>query len=285
MTQDFTLHTHTVGFDGKNTITEMANRASELGFKTIGISNHFTVHPEIKRSKFYPIAAARGYGDIFYDNWPELINKFTEHYAKLNTLRQESNIQILRGMEIDFFESPQWRKKFESVLKTLQPDYLIGSCHIIEHNGQLFNVHDMRNTNPETREQVLTKYWAKIRAASNSGLFTWLAHLDLPKKVGLGQEETWIETEHKTIETLSKNNTPIEINTALFTPECFEPYPSPRILKIAASWDIPVLLSDDAHHISQLGRHFDTAKKIAQDCGIKNFLNLQKTLDFSNKRR
>ena len=47
MVQDFTLHTHTIGFDGKSLIAEMAKRASELGFKTIGFSNHFILHPDI----------------------------------------------------------------------------------------------------------------------------------------------------------------------------------------------------------------------------------------------
>lgn len=285
MKQTFTLHTHTIGFDGRNTISEMVKRAGELGFTTIGISNHLTVHPDIKSSRFYPIAAKRGYKDIFHDNWPELIEKFTQHYHELDKTINNTNIHILRGMEVDFFESNQWRAQFESVLKELKPDYIIGSCHIIEYNNQLFNVHDMRNTDPQTQDQVLNLYWRKVRTAIQSGLFTWMAHLDLPKKVGLGQDEKWIESEQHTINTLAKYNTPIEINTSAFNADCAEPYPSRRILKMAANKDIPVLLSDDAHHISQIGCNFDKAHEIATQCGIKNFLTLQKTLDFLNQRR
>ena len=49
MMQNYTLHTHTVGFDGRNAVMEMVNRARELGLKTIGISNHFIVHLHIKK--------------------------------------------------------------------------------------------------------------------------------------------------------------------------------------------------------------------------------------------
>lgn len=285
MKQTFTLHTHTISFDGKNTISEMVNRAKEIGFATIGISNHLTVHPDIKHSKFYPIAAERGYRDIFYDNWPELIEKFTQHYIEHDKVRNQTTIQILRGMEVDFFETNQWRTKFESALKILKPDYIIGSCHIIEYNNQLFNVHDIRNADPQTQQQVLNLYWQKVRTAAQSGLFTWMAHLDLPKKVGLGLDEKWIENEQQTINTLAKYNMPIEINTSAFKPDYNEPYPSRRILQMVAEQNIPVLLSDDAHHISQIGRNFDKGYEIAQQCGIKNFLTLQKTLDFPNKKR
>ena len=37
MLQNFTLHTHTNEFDGKNTVAEMANAATEKNMKTIGI--------------------------------------------------------------------------------------------------------------------------------------------------------------------------------------------------------------------------------------------------------
>lgn len=285
MKQKFTLHTHTIGFDGKNTISEMIKRAEELGFTTIGISNHLTIHPDIKNSKFYPIAAERGYKDIFFDNWLEPIEKFTQHYIELDRIKKQTGIQILRGMEVDFFETNQWQTKFKTILTVLKPDYIIGSCHIIEYNDKLYNVHDMHNAAPEIQEQVLNLYWQKVRTAAQSGLFTWMAHLDLPKKVGLGLDIKWIKSEQQTINTLTKNNIPIEINTSAIKTDYDEPYPSCRILKMAAEKNIPVLLSDDAHHISQIGRYFNKAYEIAQKCGIKNFLTLQKTLDFSNKRR
>lgn len=44
MMQDSSIHTHTLGYDGKNTIEEMIKRAEDLCWNTIGISNHMVFH-------------------------------------------------------------------------------------------------------------------------------------------------------------------------------------------------------------------------------------------------
>ena len=53
--QDFTLHTHTIGFDGRNTPAEMAARVRELGMTALGVSNHFIVHPDITKTKLQKV--------------------------------------------------------------------------------------------------------------------------------------------------------------------------------------------------------------------------------------
>ena len=62
--QTFTLHTHTIGFDGANTIAEMAASARAAGFSALGVSNHFIVHPEITHARMYPHAVRGGYDAI-----------------------------------------------------------------------------------------------------------------------------------------------------------------------------------------------------------------------------
>ena len=285
MIQDFTLHTHTIGFDGDHTVAEMAMRASELGFKTIGISNHFILHPDILSAPCYGYSRRGHYQNIYCDNFDEIMSRFSKHRDDLERVAADANIniRILRGFEADFFYYPKWQTLFQQAIKILQPDYIIGACHFVEHNGTLCNVHDMANADSVNRDIMLNKYWQKIRDASNSGLFSWMAHLDLPQKKLVGTDEKWIETEAKVIETLKQNKTTIEINTGLYRPYCNEPYPSPRIMKMVANANLPVLFSDDAHNVNQIMRHFDEAKQLAQECGIKNYLTLQKILDFSQK--
>lgn len=285
MTQDFTLHTHTIGFDGKSLIAEMAKRASELGFKTIGFSNHFILHPDILTAPCYKYSKRGNYDNIYCNNFDTIMSRFTKHFDELEQIATDSNtkIRILRGLEVDFFYYPEWQTYLKQAIKILQPDYLIGACHFVEHNGTLCNVHDMANADAENRDIMINKYWKKIQDASQSGIFSWMAHLDLPKKVSVGQEDKWIDAEEEAVQTLKKNKMPIEINTGLYRPYCYQPYPSPRIMKMAANANLPVLFSDDAHHTVQIMRHFDEAKQMAQQCGIKNYLTLQKILDFSKK--
>lgn len=277
--QDFTLHTHTIGFDGNNTIAEMANTARECGMHTIGISNHFIVHPNIKNAKMYEHAAARGYAAIYQDSFDTVIDNFKRHYDEIEQVKSDTGIQILRGMEVDFFNTAQWRNGFEQALQILKPDYLIGSAHFVIYDGQLCNVHDILNSDDETRDKMLGQYWENIGHAAESGLFSWLAHLDLPKKVGLGTDDKWTDTEAKIIAIIAKTGTRIELNTGFKWADTPAVYPSNRILKHVAAHSIPVIISDDAHHISQIGRNFDIAHTIASNTGVK----LQKSLDFLQK--
>lgn len=267
MTQKFTLHTHTIGFDGRSRPADMIARATELGMRAIGISNHFIMHPDIQDAKFYPFAVARGYKNIYNSSLDDILDLFVPHYAELTQIAANANIRILRGLEVDFFNTPTWHRDFERAMRILKPDYIIGSCHFVEYGGVLCNVHDMSNADADARDEMLAQYWQNIGAATASGLFTWLAHLDLPKKVGLGTEQKWIDREQRAIEVLDQNNAAIEINTGLES----EPYPSARILRTVAKNNIPVLISDDAHSSDQIGRRFDVAERLACDCGITNF--------------
>ena len=269
MTQKFTLHTHTIGFDGRSTSADMVARATEMGFDAIGISNHFILHCDIRDTNFYPCAVSRGYQGIYSSSFDEIMNHFIPHYDELARIADSSNTRILRGMEVDFFNTAAWRRDFDRAIQILRPDYIIGSCHFVDYGGQLRNVYDMANADDITCDEMLAMYWNNIQSASSSGLFTWLAHLDLPRKVGVGLTQKWADMEQKTIEILAKNRTAIEINTSLEP----DPYPSKRILHHVAQNNVRVLLSDDAHSADEIGRHFDVAKHLCDECGIKNFFS------------
>ena len=261
--QQYTLHTHTIGFDGQNTVLEMANRAKELGFKTIGISNHFIVHPKIKKTKMYKYARKGKYYGIYASSFAEAVQHFIPLYEQIENIRNSNpGIEILRGMEVDFFDTQSWRDGFECVIKVLKPDYIIGATHFVEYNGSLFNAHDWANANVVSQEILLKSYWENIARAAQSGMFSWMAHVDLPKKVGLGRDEKWTEYESRAVEAIANAKCAIEINTSFYRPDCYEPYPSNRILQMVSDNGVPVLISDDAHQVAHLARHFDEAETL-----------------------
>jgi len=283
--QKFTLHTHTIGFDGKNTVLEMVSSARAAGFDTLGVSNHFIVHPKIKQSRMYPYAVRGGYSAIYSDSFDEVMDKFRAHYTELRQLQSESNIRILCGAEVDFFPTRAWRDGFLRAVDELSPDYLIGSAHFVYYDGNLCNVHDIANVDADVRDEILGIYWDNVAVAATSGLFNFMAHIDLPKKVGIGRTDKWCAAENRALDAIADSGTAMEINTGLYRPEIYEPYPSARILRAATARNIPVLLSDDAHAANQIGRHFDDARQFAHDCGVNNFITLQNLLDFPRKSR
>lgn len=272
MTQKYSLHMHTIGFDGHDSVQTMINRAGEIGFSTIGISNHFIVNADIKNSKMYSFAVRGGYDTIYSESFDEVLTRFIPHYEELEHIQElNKNTRILRGMEVDFFNIPKWRYGFERILKILTPDYLIGSAHFIEYDGKILNMHDLKKASPDIQDLLLQKYWKNVAVAAESGLFTWMAHLDLPKKVGLGRDKKWAEYENMAVEAIAKSGTAIEINTSFYKPDCYEPYPSNRILKMVAKNNVPVLLSDDAHNAKDLGRNFDEASQLIKYMNLRTF--------------
>lgn len=270
--QNFSLHTHTLGFDGQQTEFEMLKQAEKLGWSHIGISNHFIVHPNIKKSPMYYYAQKGNYAAIYSESFDEAIDKFASHYQKIDVLNQTSKIKILKGMEVDFFDSEKWNQGFHKAVGYLKPDYIIGSAHFIEKQNVLYNSHDIKNASPIEQNLLLHRYWQNLRAAVSSNLFNFIAHLDLLKKVNLGKGAEWIDDEEKTIQTIKENRAIVELNTSAFK-FCQEPYPGKRIMQMMAQADIPVIISDDAHKTSQLGNFFAQTENMAKSQGIKTFLS------------
>lgn len=271
--QDFSLHTHTIGFDGRNTVEEMVGQAKQIGLSKLGISNHFIVHKNIKNSKMYTYALNGRYAGIYSSSFDEAIKKFKAHYQEIDEVSEKTGFKIYKGMEVDFFAYDGWREGFERACKVLKPDYLIGSAHFVAYQDTLYNSHDLKNASKEEQSMLLYKYYQNVRAAAQSGLFNFIAHLDLMKKVGLGIGEEWANIERQTVATIAQNHANVEINTSGFKLGCDEPYPGKRILKLLAEYNIPVILSDDAHNSGRLGDHFEEAEKMAKDIGIKKFYN------------
>ena len=144
--------------------------------------------------------------------------------------------------------------------------------HFVEYAGTLLNSHDWKKPDEKTQEQLLKKYWTNVALAAESGLFTWLAHLDLPKKVGMGCEEKWMEYENRAVESAAHTKTGIEINTSFYRSFCYEPYPSNRILKMMKDNDVATIISDDAHETNNIGRHFDEAKNLINKFNLKTLV-------------
>ena len=278
MPQDFTLHTHTVGFDGKNTADEMINKAAECGMRTVGISNHFIVHPYVTQSAFYQHAVSGGYPRIYNQTFDDALSEFRPHYDVLEMLafHKQNNITVLRGMELDLFDSRTWHDGYKRMQRVLKPDYIIGACHLIEYGGRLCNIHDIKNASDDDQDKMLAAYWQKIQWIAQSGLCTFLAHIDLPSRLGLGCDEKWIDAEQKTTDIIAQAKIPVEINTALYKYST-HPHPSPRIMKMCADKKIPMFLSDDAHHVSHVCKYFAEAKAYADNFGV-NLVGLDKIL-------
>lgn len=278
MKTNYTLHTHTIGFDGRNTVAEMIEAARAGGFKTIGFSNHFIVHPAIKKSKMYEYVVRGGYSNIYSENADQAIAKFSAHYGEVRDLREKySDMNILCGMEMDWFQYPEWKDVANYAVTRLNPDYIIGAMHFIDRGADgVLNVHDIKNADVRESGRLLREYYQNLMKLAEFDWrpmvfrFNWVAHFDLPRKVGLFCDDM----EAAALKTLALNGMPIEINTALMGNRHYGPLGTRarKIRQITAA-GVPVLVSDDAHDISRIGANFGVVEKLVNTGHFYNDFN------------
>jgi histidinol-phosphatase (PHP family) len=273
--QNFNYHCHTNFnniFDGDNSAEEMITRAEQLGFKTLGISNHCIFHHSFAQMPFM-------HTQNFSDH-KQLIDVFKRCYDEMDELASLHHIKLLKGMEVDFFPSVTWRKEFEQVIKEVKPDYMISATHFIRPTDEstLYNIYHLDQLPSSlTREDILEllkNYWRNIKMSIESGYFNFLAHMDYCCQFHLCEGSEWQETKEEVVETLYKYKMPCEINTGGLRRAIGRPFPNWDIVELLVSKQIPVLISDDSHRIEDMGTGFDIVEaKLAE-------LNCQKRFSF-----
>lgn len=273
--QEFTLHTHNneLHFDGHYSAREMIQAAENLGFKTIGVSNHMIMHkgltPYLEREP------------MFFNDFKKAEKAYLKHIEILQNLKSEFKINIKIGFEVDFFQAKEWRNYFEKMIARLPVDYLISGSHFLKNRDESFicNIFHLKHLNPQPDTETLHKltihHFENIIAAIKSGYFSFIAHLDYCSIFGLGEDKRYNEYKYQIIETLKETHTPFEINTSGYD-RINRPHPDVWMIKELAKDGglVPVLISDDAHHTEKLGRHFEQAEQLLQDLHYTNRFTL-----------
>ena len=260
--QNYSIHTHSIEYDGKNTICDMIQRAKILNWSLLGISNHLVCH------KNMPL-----FHKMFYSDF----NKAKDFYKKtLDEIKNEAikqNFTVLVGFEVDFFTSNNWRKSFEKLHTELQTDYLIGATHSLmnKDESKIYQLYDY--TRPKYPEkEFIDSYWKNIQESIRSQYFNIIAHLDLLKIFNLDSEE-YNDKKIEIAELLSQYNIATELNTGGYNKyKTF--YPDINLLKELNKNNVSLIISDDAHSCDELGQYFSVAEDILDKLQYKNRLNI-----------
>ena len=255
MGRALSLHNHSNFSDGVNSLEEICIQGKAAGLKLLGISDHWCEFP---------------YGDLPSPRWGMRLDRLDEYVETLLALKKrfdDDDFSLKLGLEVDYCA-----ENFDAVKKRLQAyplDYLIGSVH---YSDDLFPVdhsyEDWAALSPEARHKMCKTYYRKLALAAESGFFTFIGHLDLPKKFNAIDEKEYLDDAVAVLDILQKNGGALELNTAGWFKPCAAPYPAPEILRAAIQRRIPVVISADAHHADHLTRNFTEAEKLLQELGI-----------------
>ncbi len=230
--QDF--HVHSTFCDGENSPEELVLSAIEKGLRRIGICVHS------------PVAFDSGYF-LAEDRFPEF-------QAEINRLKEKykDEIAVLCGIELDIF----------SAVDTSGFDYVIGSVHYVEADGEFFSVDDTFEKLEEGCRRhfggdylaLAEKYFETVAEVAEKTACDIIGHFDLVEKFNAGNrlfdenDPQYIAAWKAAADRLLKYGKPFEINTGGISREYRAvPYPAPQIVDYIADGGGRFILSSDAH--------------------------------------
>ncbi len=222
------LHSHTYRcHHAEGDVLDYAKEADRCGVKLLGISDH-TPFPE-KRDEGIRMELAEMPGYI------AAIEQAAKAYPAM---------RIRKGLECDY--TPGYVDFYRDLQQEYGLDYLIGSVHFYEQNGQMMSVFE---TPMDHRGMRL--YTEQMLANIDEDLFAFIAHPD----VFCTQLETWDDyvedCVHEMCRLAEQKKRVLEINVNGLH-KMGEPYPDERFWRIVGQYEIETLISSDAHKVERL---------------------------------
>ncbi|MCK9161181.1 MAG: histidinol-phosphatase [Arcobacteraceae bacterium] len=240
------LHNHTYLCNhASGTMQEYIQKAIEFGIDVFGFSCHAPMNFDPKyRMSFEDM--------IIYENE---IFRLQEEF--------KDKIKILFAYEVDFLEG-----FIDDKVINKDVDYFIGSVHFIDKWG-FDNPEFIGRYDDMDIDDIWQKYFDAISLMAKSGLFDIVGHLDLIKVFKFMPKKKISDIAYDTLKEIQRSKMTIEVNPAGIRKPIGEVYPSPEILKIANSLNIPITFGSDAHHIDQIGFGYEEALKATKVAGYK----------------
>jgi len=259
-------HTHNNYCDGKNTIEEMVQNAVYQDISHIGVSSHAPLKIFNKWSISYQQL----------ENYSNEIDKIKHNYS--------NKIKVFKSLEIDYI--PNLTYTFNHFNELMKLDYTIGSIHLVlnKSNNKLWFIdgnkeecqNNFKSIFSSNIKNAITSYYSQIREMVRTQKPNIIGHLDKVVMNTAGdffnEAEDWYQEEiKKTLAVIKENNAIIEINTrGLYKNKWHTSFPSPNILKMSNKLNIPIVISSDAHSITELYGAYNLAKEIALKAGYKH---------------
>jgi histidinol-phosphatase (PHP family) len=255
------FHTHSTFCDGKSSFDEHLAKAKELGVMSLGFSSHAPIPFECK--------------------WCMSNERLREYVESIETLKKQSEIQVYKGLEVDYIPNFVSPREFSSQL-----DYTIGSVHFVDAftGGTHWEIDGLHTVFLEGLEKIFlndyqaafTRYFELTREMVATSPPTVVGHLDKMKIQNPGnkffrEDEPWYRSEiKKTLQTIKSSGCIVEVNTrGIYQRKTLDVYPSPWILELIHEANIPITLSSDAHHADDLINQFEATARILQRIGFK----------------
>jgi histidinol-phosphatase (PHP family) len=252
------MHTHTLFCDGKDDVETMCRAAYEKKLFAIGFSAHA------------PVPKKTG----IESNWNLKDERADEYIEEVLAAKRrwQGRLEVFLGYEVDYIKG--LRSPLDSDIKALNLDYIIGSVHYIVHpNGaKPFTVDGSREefTNGLNEafggdaQALMNYYYDAVTEMTVMGGFDILGHADLIKKNTLGgnfwTEESESRRQREVARAAAQTGIVAEVNTGgINRKKIHEVYPSLSFLRLFREYEVPVIITADAHRAEDINGNYEAA--------------------------
>jgi histidinol-phosphatase (PHP family) len=209
--------------------------------------------------------------ETFWNLKEERINDYVNEVLSAK-IRWQGKLNVFLGLEVDYIKG--LRSPIDNDIKTLNTDYLIGSVHYIVPpndckpftiDGSMEELENGLNKGfGGNWEMLMNCYYDAVAEMIALGGFEILGHADLIKKNCEGKNYWSLENElcrQKEIARAAANaGITVEVNTGgMNRGKTSDVYPSLTFLKFFREYNVPVIITADAHRAEHINGNYDTA--------------------------
>ena len=249
-------HSHSRWSDGEGEIEDFVYTASLMGLSEFGPSDHYVLSPGGKLESWSMPLDALG-------DYVEAVQKAAGC--------AERGLVVRLGLEADYF--PETAEDLRKILWSHPFDYVIGSVHRLDGFQIDDTIEDWLPLSQDERNDIIRRYWIRVKEMAESRMFDIAGHLDLVKKFDMRPSIDLSKEISSALDAVANAGMSIELNTSGWYKPCREAYPSFDILKGCFDRGIPVLISADAHKPEDLIRDYERAKQLLLRVGYTEFVS------------
>ncbi|NPD47552.1 MULTISPECIES: histidinol-phosphatase [unclassified Lentimicrobium] len=263
------FHTHSIYSDGKAEMKAYCEKAIELGFHSLGFSDHAPVK--------------------FDNSFSIPIEKLEEYFQQVELMKEtyKDKLHIFTSLEADFIPGKSY--DFDFFRQKAKMDYIIGSIHLVYHktkdltwfidggDQQIWDKGLADIFDGDIKKGVTCFYEQNIEMIEEHKPEV-VGHLD---KIKMHNKERLFSTKDKwyqdlveaCLTSMKRQGSILEVNTrGIYKGRCQELFPSPEVALKAQKMAIPILLSSDAHHPDELNGAYDSVIETLKNSGIKELV-------------
>lgn len=236
-------------------------RAIEAGVEELGFSDHLFM---------YWLEAGQRDPELGMAEWEH--DFYIEDVERCRA-RYRSDITIRLSTEADFI--PGHERRLESILRSYDWDYVIGSVHFIDGWG----FDDSRYISQFSKwsiDQLYARYFDLVGASAETGLFDTIGHSDLVKKFGHRPATDQSANYAMLAKRIAGAGLCVEVNTGGLRKPVGEIYPHVDLLRAFQMAGVPVTFGSDAHAPGEVAADFSAACELMRTSGYTHFVRYQR---------